>query len=68
MIAIVTGLPGKGFWQVMLLQAGWISYPRCLVELIIVCFSQKTKKVVYIVVVLGAANAGCEASRSLCWS
>ncbi|MDB4653958.1 hypothetical protein OAE54_00335 [bacterium] len=44
MIAIVAGLPGKGFWQAVLLKAGLISYLSCLGELIIACFLPKTKK------------------------
>lgn len=51
----------KAFWQAVQVKAGWISYLVCLAEVIIVCLSQKTKKVVHIVVFLGAGNASCEA-------
>ncbi|HBV64979.1 MAG TPA: hypothetical protein DEF45_18385 [Rhodopirellula sp.] len=55
MIAIVAGLPGKGFWQALRVKTGWISYLACLADLIIVCLCQKTKKVVRIVMLLGTA-------------
>ncbi len=67
MIAIVAGSPGKGFWQAVRVKAASISYLDCLAELIIVCLSQKTKKVVHIVMLLGTANASCEAGgRRVC--
>jgi len=67
LIAIVAGLPREGFWQALRVKAGWISYLACLAELIIVGLFQKTKKVVDIVMLLGAANARREAGcRRVC--
>jgi len=67
LIAIVAGSPGKGFGLAVRVKAASISYLDCLDDVIIVCLSQKTKKVVHIVMLLGAANAGHEArGRRVC--